>query len=262
MSLRCLVVDEMHASIVHLFEGTGLIIDYAPRMLREQVLEQISGYEGIVVRSKLRLDRNFFARATRLRFVARAGAGMDNIDIASATAAGVVIFNAPEGNRDAVAEHTIGLLLALLNRICQADAEVKAGLWLRTPNRGHELGGKTVALIGYGNMGRAVAARLQSFGCQVLAHDKYLKDWPDYNAIPATMEAVHAQADIVSLHVPLTYETRDMCNARWFRAFKKPIWLINTARGEVVSLLDLHYYIKTLRVHGAALDVLENEKPG
>ena len=257
---RCLIVDEMHPTIHLLMEAAGIEVSYHPKWNRGEVLAHIAGYEGIIIRSKMRLDAEFFKAAAQLQWIGRAGAGIDNIDLAQAAAREVQVFNTPEGNRDAVAEHTLGLMLAVMNRIPQADMEVRNGTWQREANRGNEIMGKTVALIGYGNMGQATAVRLQSFGCHVIAYDKYIQSWPDYNATRASMEQVYAQADIVSLHLPLTYETRGWVNARFLGRFAKPIWLINTARGEIIQQVDLLYYVKTFRIKGVALDVLENEK--
>lgn len=256
---KCYIVDEMHPALMQGLDAAGIGYTYAPEASRAEALANIGAYAGIVVRSKLKLDAAFFDAALHLRWVARAGAGTDNIDVAEAGRRGITILNAPEGNRDAVAEHCMGLLLALLNRMPQADAEVRQGVWQREANRGHELLGKTVGLIGYGNMGRAFAKRLAAFGCHVLAYDKYLQDWPDANALRAGLEEIWAGADILSLHVPLTEETRHMVNYEFYQRFRKPIWVINTSRGEVLTLQGLQLALQAGQVHGAALDVLEEE---
>lgn len=256
----CLIVDEMHGSLLPMMERAGIRAVYKPQASREEVLAEIGTYQGIVVRSKLRLDAAFFAQAKGLMWVARAGAGTDNIDLAAAQTHGVRVFNAPEGNRDAVGEHTLGLLLALLNRIPQGDAEVRAGIWRREANRGNEVGGKTVGLIGYGHMGQAFAERLQGFGCRVIAYDKYREDWPDTRVERVTLEELLARVEILSLHVPLTRETRKWVDSSFFGKLKNPIWLVNTARGEIVSSADLLYAVQQGIVRGATLDVLENEK--
>ncbi len=256
---RCYIVDEMHPALMQGLDAAGIGYTYAPQAGRAEVLANIGAYAGIVVRSKLKLDSAFFAAATALRWVARAGAGTDNIDTVEAARRGITLLNAPEGNRDAVAEHCMGLLLALLNHIPQADAEVRQGLWQREANRGHELLGKTVGLIGYGNMGRAFARRLAAFGCRVLAYDKYLTDWPDGKAERSSLEEIWAVADILSLHVPLTEETRHMVNHDFYQRFVRPVWVINTSRGEVLPLQGLHLALQEGKVRGAALDVLEEE---
>ena len=255
----CYIVDEMHPALMEGLEAAGIAYTYASKATRAEVLAKLEGFAGIVVRSKLLLDAELFAAAPALRWVARAGAGTDNIDTAEAARRGITILNAPEGNRDAVAEHCVGLLLALLNRIPQADAQVRQGLWLREANRGHELGGKTVGLVGYGNMGRAFAKRLSAFGCRVLAYDKYLDTWPDTYAVPATMERLWDEADVLSLHVPLTAETRGLVDDNFLHRFARPIWLLNTARGEVLGLQALSAALAEGKVLGAGLDVLETE---
>jgi len=256
---RCLIVDALHPSMVSLLEAGGVEVIYEPDITPPQVLATIDVYTGIVVRSKLQLDAAFFAKAENLLWVGRSGAGMDNIDAEAAAARGVELFNAPEGNRDAVAEHALGLLLSLLNHIPQADAQVRKGIWNREQNRGTELGTKTVGLWGFGNTGRATAHRLRSFGCRVLAYDKYLPPWAIAGAIPASAEQIWAEADILSLHIPLTAETLGMIDSTFFSNFKKNIWLINTARGKVVRQADLLQALAAGKVLGAALDVLENE---
>jgi D-3-phosphoglycerate dehydrogenase / 2-oxoglutarate reductase len=260
LSMRCLIVDSMHPGLESMLALVGVKADYEPTITKAEVLARIGAYQGIIVRSKLRLDATFFATATALRFVGRAGAGMDNIDTDTALAKNIAVFNAPEGNRDAVGEHTLGLLLAITNKIVSGHNQIAGGIWNREANRGTEICGKTVAILGYGNMGRAFARRLQGFNCTVLAYDKYLVQWPDNSATPCTLEQVFAQADIVSIHTPLTAETRLSVNARFLASFHKPIYLINTARGEIVSLLDLLYAIKTDRIVAAGLDVIENER--
>lgn len=258
---RILIYDEMHPSIVPLLREAGCQPDYQPGITREEALAVLGNYEGLVGRSKFKLDKAVLDAAPSLRLIGRSGAGLDDIDLAEAARRNITIVNAPEGNRDAVAEHAMGLLLNLLNNISRAHNEIAQGQWLRVPNRGHSLMGKTVGLIGYGNMGRATAARLQAFGCQVLAYDKYLTEWPDQHAQQATMEEIWQQAQIVSLHLPLTEETRYLVDSAWIQKFEQPIWLINTARGKVVRLDDLAQALESGKVLGAGLDVLENEKP-
>ncbi len=258
--MRCLIVDSMHPSITGLLADAGVQAEYRPGITRAEVLAEITGYEGIIIRSKTRLDREFFQAATRLKFIARAGAGLDGIDLAEAAKAGVQIINSPEANRDAVAEHTLGLLLTLTNHIQKGYVQIRDGIWDREGNRGTEIMGKTFAIIGYGNMGQAVARRLAGFGCSVIAYDKYLDRLPDANARQVSLEEVYAEADIVSLHVPLTRETRGWVDSRFLGSFRKPIWLLNTARGEILPLADLLYCLDNGQVVAAGLDVLENER--
>lgn len=257
---KCLIVDKMHDSIVPLLNDIGFEADYLPTITRQEVLEQISEYDGLIVRSKLMIDRELIERATRLTFVARAGAGLDQLDEIALNERDISILNAPEGNRDALAEHTIGMLLNLFNHISVADRQIREGKWDREGNRGIELMGKTVGLIGYGFMGQAFAQRLSGFGVTVLAYDKYKQNYSDAFAREASMEELYSQADILSLHVPLTEETQFLVDENYLSRFDKNIFLVNTARGKVIRLKSLVDALESGKVRGAALDVLENEK--
>jgi D-3-phosphoglycerate dehydrogenase / 2-oxoglutarate reductase len=258
---RVLIVDEMHPSLPPMLAEIGWEADYLPHLGKAELLAIIGQYEGLVVRSKLALDQATLAQAERLRFIARAGAGTDQIDTDEAARRGIAVLNAPEGNRDAVGEHTVGLLLAVLNRLHLADREVRQRDWQRERNRGRELGSLTVGLVGYGNMGQAFAKRLVGFGCPVLAYDKYHTGWGrDPYAREATLPDLFAQADVLSLHVPLTPETRGMANLSFFEQFKNNIYFLNTARGEIAPLADLAQGLASGKLLGAGLDVLENEK--
>jgi D-3-phosphoglycerate dehydrogenase len=220
----------------------------------------IGDYFGAVIRSKITFDADMLSAATQLRFIARVGAGMESIDVEYAKSKGIVCFNSPEGNRDAVAEHALGMLLNLLNNLNRADAEVRKGIWRREANRGIEIKGKTIGIIGYGNMGGAFAQRLKGFGCNVLAYDKYKTGFSDEFVTECDMETIFAEINILSLHVPLTAETRYLVNEEYIRKFRKNIWLINTSRGPVVNTASLVEALKSGKVSGAALDVLEYEK--
>jgi D-3-phosphoglycerate dehydrogenase len=220
----------------------------------------IGDYFGAVIRSKITFDADMLSAATQLRFIARVGAGMESIDVEYAKSKGIVCFNSPEGNRDAVAEHALGMLLNLLNNLNRADAEVRKGIWRREANRGIEIKGKTIGIIGYGNMGGAFAQRLKGFGCNVLAYDKYKTGFSDEFVTECDMETIFAEINILSLHVPLTAETRYLVNEEYIRKFRNNIWLINTSRGPVVNTASLVEALKSGKVSGAALDVLEYEK--
>lgn len=260
MQKSVLIVDEMHPSIIPLLEKEKFIVAYEPQISVDEVRERVHEYSGLVVRSKLVIDKEFLDRCVKLEFIARAGAGMDQIDVKAAEKKGIYLMNAPEGNQDALAEHTVGMILTLFNKLHTADSQVRNRVWDRERNRGTELGGKTVAIIGYGYMGEAFIRRLTSFGCKVIAYDKYKRGFSNHRVEEASMEEVFVEADVVSLHVPLTAETKFMVNAKYFERFQKPFWLINTSRGEVVSLTDLVTALKSGKIKGAALDVLENEK--
>jgi D-3-phosphoglycerate dehydrogenase / 2-oxoglutarate reductase len=255
-----LIVDEMHPSIIPLLENEGYRVDYEPHVTADEVREKVGQYTGLVVRSKLVINKDFLDRCVRLEFIARAGAGMDQIDVKTAESKGIHLLNAPEGNQDALAEHSIGMLLTLFNNLRLGDAQVRNKVWDREGNRGYELKGKTVAIIGYGYMGDAFARRLTSFGCKVIAYDKFKRGFSNMRVEEASMVEVYGEADIVSLNVPLTPDTRQMVNREFIERFQKPFWLLNTSRGEVVVLKDLLDGLRSGKVRGAALDVLENEK--
>lgn len=225
-----------------------------------ELKKDIGEADGIIIRSRLSIDEEFLSHTPRLKFIGRVGAGMENIDTTAAEKRGIQCFNSPEGNRDAVGEHALGMLLCLLNKIRIADAEVRKGYWRREENRGLEIKEKTVGIIGYGNMGSAFAQRLKGFEANVIAYDKYKFNYTDDIVREVSLEALFEQADMVSLHVPLTSETQGMVNMNFLDKFKKEIYLINTARGKVVNSKDLVNAIKSGKIKGAALDVLEYEK--
>ena len=214
---------------------------------------------GIVIRSRIKLTKAIISSCTQLKFIARFGAGMENIDTAAAHAQGVKCLNAPEGNADAVAEHALGMLLCLLNNILISDKQVRAGVWEREGNRGVELKNKIVGIIGYGVMGRAFSERLIALGCQVMAYDKYLNNFGSKKILEVPLQSIFEEADIVSLHLPLTDETRYLVNKQFIDAFKKPIILINTSRGVIVNSNDLVNGLNEGKINGACLDVLEYE---
>ncbi len=258
---RILIVDDVHPILMdRLSLLPQIVIDFQPQIPAEQIAEAMRKANGLVIRTKTHISGSMLAAAPKLRWVARAGAGLDNIDEAAAAALDIQLFNAPEGNRDAVGEHVIGMLLSLFNKLTTAHAEVSKGIWQRETNRGIELMGKTVGLIGYGNNGRATAKKLSGFGVKVLAYDKYLSGYGDQYTNEAGMERLFESCDILSLHLPLTAESRGLVDANYLGRFEKPIYLINAARGELVKLADLKTALDRGRVLGACLDVLENEK--
>ena len=227
---------------------------------RKEILSVISAFTGAVIRSKFTIDSAFLDRAINLKFIARSGAGLENIDLDYAKTKNVKIYNSPEGNRTAVGEQAVGMLLSLFNNLNRADSEVRKGIWDREGNRGHELSGKTVGIIGYGNMGSAFAQRLLGFECKVLAYDKYKKGFGDKLVKEVSLETIFKEADILSLHTPLTKETRDLIDDEFIRSFEKNIYIINTARGQSLNTSDLVNGLKSGKVLGACLDVLEYEK--
>jgi D-3-phosphoglycerate dehydrogenase / 2-oxoglutarate reductase len=261
-SKKCLIVDSMHASLFSLFEQTGWEIDYQPEITRSEIKKILHNYQGLIVRSKTQVDRDLLGESPSLRFVGRAGAGLDNLDQEFLKSKQIRVVHAAVGNRDAVGEFTVGLLLSLLRNIPKSDAEVRGMIWDREGNRGEEINGKTIGVIGYGNMGRSFAKRLSGFGCKILAYDKYKQGFGNEHCNEAQMDQIFREADVLSLHIPLTSETRNLVNADYIKRFQKNIILVNTARGEIVPLTDLAIALENGKVRGAALDVLENEKLG
>lgn len=255
-----LIADEMHPSLFTMLDQAGFPYTYQPKITRQGLLEQIATYSGLIIRSKTTINEEVLNQAPNLRFIGRAGAGLDLIDLDAVRRRNIRVFHAGEGNRDAVAEHSVGMLLALLANILKADREVRQGIWDREGNRGYELGSLTVGIVGYGNNGRATARRLSGFGCRVLAHDKFLTNYGDDFAEEVTMEQLMAEADVISLHIPLTSDTRVMVNDAFIDQVTKPFYLINIARGEITSLQALVRGLTSGKVRGACLDVLENEK--
>ncbi len=260
MKPKILFLDTTHPSLPEGLEATGFECIYTPAVSRKEILPLLGDYDGIIVRSKIRLDREAIDRAGRLKFIGRVGAGMENIDQAYAESKGITCLNAPEGNRDAVGEQAVGMLLMLFNHLRRADQEVRKGIWIREGNRGTEIGGKTIAIIGYGNMGSAFAEKLSGFGAEVIAYDKYKTGFSEMFIREVTMETVFQEADVVSLHVPLTDETHGLVNRDWLNRFRKPITVINTSRGQCLDTAALLDAIDEGKVVGAALDVLEYEK--
>jgi D-3-phosphoglycerate dehydrogenase / 2-oxoglutarate reductase len=260
MKASVLFIDTAHPFLEEELTRNGFYCKNYPGNDRAGILGQINEFEGIVIRSKIKLDREALDKASRLRFIARVGAGMENIDQAYAESKGIICLNAPEGNRDAVGEHAIGMLLSLLNHLCRVNLEVRNGIWIREGNRGSEINGKTIAIIGYGNMGSAFAEKLSGFGARVIAYDKYKSDFSGKFAKEIQMDTVFREADIVSLHVPLTDETRDLVDETYLEKFSKPVYVINTARGQCIDTAALMDAIDNGKVLGAALDVLEFEK--
>jgi D-3-phosphoglycerate dehydrogenase len=257
---KCLIIDPMHPSLFPMLENIGWEADYRPDITRAEIKSNHIGYQGLMVRSKTPIDRDLLGDKPTIKFIGRAGAGLDNLDLPYLLEKNIQVIHASEGNRDAVGEHAVGLLLALIRNIAKANHEVKDFVWLREENRGSEIMGKTVGIIGYGNTGQAFAKRLSGFGCNVLAYDKYKSKFSDAFGKEAQMESIFEEADILSLHIPLTAETRMLVDINYLKKFKKPIILINTARGEIVSLTGVHQALVEGYLRGAALDVLENEK--
>ncbi len=252
---KVLIVDEVHPSMTEGLTNLGFEVETRTNLSLAEFTSILPAYNGLIIRSKFKITADILANST-LSFIARAGAGLDLLDVDVCLSRGIAVFSANEGNADSVAEHVIGQLLSLAHKLHTSDIEVRHGLWEREGNRGFELKGKTIGIIGYGNMGKAVASRLSSFGMSILAYDKYAPS-ADY---PASMEQLFEQADILSLHIPLTAETRGLISVEFLASFKKPILLINSSRGPIAPLEPLLHGLRSGQIKGLALDVLPNEK--
>ncbi len=258
---KVLIVDDVHPVLIDGLTEKGFSVLYIPESSRNQIIEKLKeGFEILVIRTKTMVDKEMLQSAQNLQIIARAGAGLDNIDEEEAQKLGILCINAGEANSDAVGDHTLAMLLGGLNNLYQAQTEVRNKIWLREENRGVELAGKTAAIIGYGNTGKAVAKRLVAFGVKVLAYDKYLNGFSNEQIFEASMNEIFENADILSLHIPLTSETKGMVNLQFKKKKKKPIFFLNLSRGKIVNTTELIQAIKTGIVWKCALDVLENEK--
>lgn len=257
--MKILQLDKNHPLISEQLTAKGFVVEEDHSSTYDEVLEKIIDYQGIIIRSRIPLDKNFLTKASHLKFIARVGAGMENIDIETAEKFGIKLINSPEGNRDSVAEHVVGMLLILMNRLFIASNEVKNGIWKREENRGDELLGKTFGIIGYGNMGKATAKRLSGFGVKVIFHD-ILPNLSDEFATQVSLEELQKRADVLSLHIPLTEETHYLVDEEFISKMDKNFYFINTARGKNLKTKALVEAIESGKVLGACLDVLEYEK--
>lgn len=257
---KILFIDSTHPLLPEALEQAGFTCEQLAGCTYFGYLKVIHNYTGIIIRSGITLNRKMIQKAVNLKFIGRVGAGMENIDADYANSIGIACLNAPEGNRDALGEHAVGMVLALMNNLLRSDRQVRQGIWSREENRGEEIMGKTIAIIGYGNMGSAFARRLAGFGARVIAYDKYKTGYADGFAEEHDMETIFRETDILSLHVPLTSETDYLVDSAYLDRFAKPIRVINTARGRVVKTSDLVQKMKEGKVIGAALDVIEYEK--
>ena len=259
MDIKILHIDSNNPLLWEQLQQAGFHNEADFISSKEVIEDKIKDYHGIVIRSRFKIDKTFLDKATNLQFIARVGAGLESIDCDYAIARNIALIAAPEGNRNAVAEHALGMILSLFNKLNQADAEIRKGQWNRESNRGHELDGKTVGIIGYGNMGKAFAKKLRGFDVEVICHD-ILPNVGDANAKQVTLKELHQKADLLSLHIPWTPETDKMVNANFIASFSNPFWLINTSRGKNVVTADLVQALESGKILGAGLDVLEYEK--
>jgi D-3-phosphoglycerate dehydrogenase len=256
-----LVIDTLHPLLLQLLNDAGFEITEAYDWSKEKICKEIQHFKGIIIRSRITIDKTIIDAASQLQFIARYGAGMENIDVTYAESKNIYCLHAAAGNKDAVAEHAMGMLLSLFNNINKADDEVRQYKWLREANRGEELAGKTVGIIGYGNMGSAFAKRLQGFEVKVLVYDKYKQNYISNSPFleESSLERLQEEATVVSLHTPLTMETNGMVNYNWLNAFKNPFYLINTARGKILNTEDAMRLMHENKIKGMCLDVLEYE---
>ena len=257
--MKILQLDVNHSLITEQLTAKGFTVEEDTTSTYDEILRKIPDYDGVIIRSRIPLDRNFFQHAKNLKFIGRVGAGLENIDAVAAAENGVELINSPEGNRDALAEHVLAMLLVLMNRLFIASEEVKKGIWMREENRGEELKGKIFGIIGYGNMGKAVAKRLSGFGVEVIFHD-VIPGLSDEFATQVSLDELKEKADILSLHVPITELTYYLIDNVFITGMQKNFWVINTARGKNVKTKDLVEGLKSGKIRGAALDVLEYEK--
>lgn len=256
---KVLITEAVHEVLLEGLAAMGYECTNEPGISQAAVQQIINGYEGLIVATRIAVDRQIIQAASQLRFIARAGSGMENIDMESAAAQSITCINSPEGNANAVGEHAVGLLLAFYHNIVKAGAQMREAKWLVEENRVHELEGRTIGIIGYGNTGRSFAQKLQPFNVQVIAYDKYLDNFTDQFVQAATMQQLFDEAEVISLHIPLTGETRRLADQHFFQQFRKQLFFINTSRGKVVDHKILLQLIQQNRIAGAALDVYENE---
>lgn len=258
--VRILLIDRPHPFLTESMERLGVICEARYEEDRRTILDILPDFQGVVMRSRFTADREFLDAGTHLRFIAREGVGLEHIDVEYAASRGIAVISSPEGSRHTVAEHTLGLLLCLMNHLARADRQVREGEWLREPNRGTEIFGKTVGILGYGNMGSALAGLLRSFGCRVIAYDKYRPLWSDNHAASVDLETLQQESDILSIHIPYMPSNHYFVNDEFLAAFAKPVYVVNTARGLVLDTAALVRHLKSGQVKGAALDVLEYEE--
>ena len=258
--MKVLFLDTVHPLLERRLINMGFNCEYDYSSNRTSILKNISIYDGIIIRSRIKIDVEFLSAAKKLKFIARSGSGLENIDCKEAEKRGVTLFSAPEGNRQAVGEHAVGMILSLFNKLSIGDTQIRSGKWNREANRGVELSGKTIGIIGYGNTGRAFAKCLSGFNCKVLGYDKNKKNFTDDYVQESSLESIQNKSDIISFHTPYDEGTHYYLNEAFIKKMNNPFFVINTARGKVINTSDLIMGLKSKKIQGACLDVLEYEK--
>ena len=257
---KVLFLNRSHPLLVERLESFGFDCEEDLSSSETELAGRIAGYTGILLRSRISVGRDLIEKAVNLKFIAREGVGLEHIETEFAESRGIAVLTSPEGSRDTVAEHSLGLLLSLMNKLALADRQVREGQWLREPNRGVEIKGKTVGILGYGNMGTALARKLQGFEARVIAYDKYKTGYGDAYAAAVSLEQLQEETDLFSIHIPYSASNHYFIDSAFLERFRKPIYLVNTARGTVLNTADLVTQLQKGKVLGAALDVLEYEE--
>lgn len=260
MSQKVLITAKVHEYLINQLEAKGYTVDYQPSITYDGVMQAIHDVKGMIVTTRIKVDKAMIDRAPELAWIGRLGSGMELIDVPYAESKGIHCASSPEGNMDTVGEQAVGMLVMLMHNLLRSNLQLREGIWERDGNRAWELGGKTIAIIGYGHTGSAFARKLRGFDVRILAYDKYKKDYGNEFVEEASMETIFREADVVSLHLPLTEETRHLGSTAFFQSFAKPVYFMNTSRGKVVNTADLVLALEAGTIGGACLDVLENEK--
>lgn len=257
---QVLITAKVHPYLINELEAKGYTVSYQPAVTYDEVVAQVKDVEGLIVTTRIKVDKNMLDQAGRLKWIGRLGSGMELIDVPYAESKGILCVSSPEGNADTVGEQVVGMLVCLMHNILKSNLELREGIWEREGNRAWELGGRTVGIIGYGHTGSAVARRLRGFGVNIIAYDKYKTNYGTDEVKEVSLQEIFEQAEIVTTHLPLTGETFHMVNETFLRSFAKPIYYINASRGKVVDTPALAAGLQSGLVKGACLDVLENEK--